>query len=138
MLLGEGGDGAGGAGSDSAEQDKDLPAQGEVTPLLCQGRRSHGARGMGWPGQWNIPGERRGREELSTGGYPSAPALLTHPPPGRPCRRQLKPSEGREWLPAGPRSSGHHGSQVGAASSGRPELVQVWVREPGRVGPLPR
>lgn len=50
----EGGDRAGGAGSDSAGQDKDLPAQGEVTPLLCQGRRSHGARGMGWPGQWNI------------------------------------------------------------------------------------
>lgn len=40
---GEGGDSAGGAGSDSAGPDKDLPAQGEVTPLLCQGRQSHGA-----------------------------------------------------------------------------------------------
>lgn len=51
----------GGASSDSAGQDKDLPAQGEVTPLLCQGRQSHRACSMGWPGQWNILGEWQGQ-----------------------------------------------------------------------------
>lgn len=81
---------SGRSGSDSAGQDKDLPAQGEVTPLLCQGRRSHGAPGMGWPGRRNILGEWRqgklwqAREELGPGGIPSAPARLTCPPPSHP------------------------------------------------------
>lgn len=66
---GEGGrEEAGGAGSDSVGQDKDLSAQGEVTPLLCQGRRSHRACGMGWPGQWNILGEWQGQLLAGKGG----------------------------------------------------------------------
>lgn len=50
---------------------------------------------MGWPGQWNILGELRGREELSTGGYPSAPAPLTYPPPSRPCRLAAEAQRGQ-------------------------------------------
>ena len=65
---------AGGAGSDSAGQDKDLPAQGEVTPLLCQGRRSHRACGMGWPGQWNIlENGGEGSRGLGRSGAPGVP-----------------------------------------------------------------
>ena len=69
-----------GTGSDSAGQDKDLPAQREVTPLLCQGRQSHRARGMGWPGQRNIRENGRESSWQTDGGEQLGVSLLPCPP----------------------------------------------------------
>lgn len=79
-----------------------ISAQGEVTPLSCQGRPSQYARGLGWPGQRNSLGEWGHGRNL--GGIALCPVTQT---------------SWQQGLPGGQGEAGIRPGPEGAVSRGR-------------------